>query len=166
MRLEFKHLSEASPADLIALMNHPKVREHMPLTKENFDAEDCQRFVEGKERLWVEHGFGPWAFYADGKFVGWGGLQPEQGEADLALVLHPEAWGMGGPIAKEVLRRAFEEFGFPSVIVLFPPTRTRIRALLRLGFVRDGEAVVGGETFLRYRLYAPTEDSNTPRETS
>jgi len=26
---------------------------------------------------------------------------------------------------------------------------------LRLGFVRDGEAEIGGERFLRYRLYAP-----------
>jgi RimJ/RimL family protein N-acetyltransferase len=160
MRLEFKRLTETCPADLIALMNHPKVREHMPLTRDNFGEKEYRRFVEGKELLWAEHGYGPWAFYADGKFVGWGGLQPEGDDADLALVIHPEAFGLGGPIVKEILRRAFEEFRFPSVIVLFPPTRTRVRALLRLGFALDGEVEIGGETFLRYRLHNPNIEVN------
>ena len=26
----------------------------------------------------------PWAFLLDGKFAGWGGLQPEEGDADLS----------------------------------------------------------------------------------
>jgi RimJ/RimL family protein N-acetyltransferase len=155
MRLEFKRLTEADPIDIVVLMNHPRVREHMPLTQDDFAEADAQAFVQGKERLWQEHGFGPWAFFIDGQFAGWGGVQPEEGEADLALVLHPNFWGAGGPIAREVLRRAFEEFGFPSVIVLFPPTRTRIRALFRLGFVEDGELELNGERFLRYRLHAP-----------
>ena len=153
--LEFKRLTEANPADIVALMNHPKVREHMPLTQDGFSEANARAFVIGKERLWQEHGFGPWAFFLDGRFAGWGGVQPEEGEADLALVLHPDFWGSGGRIAREILRRAFEEFGFPSVIVLFPPTRTRIRALFRLGFVSDGELELHGERFLRYRLHAP-----------
>ena len=43
--------------------------------------------------MWDEHGYGPWAFIINGEFAGWGGLQPEQGEADFALVLHPDFWG-------------------------------------------------------------------------
>jgi len=42
--------------------------------------------------------------------------------------------------------------GFESVTVLLPPTRTRVRGLLRLGFAEDGEIEVGGERFLRFRL--------------
>jgi RimJ/RimL family protein N-acetyltransferase len=127
----------------------------MPLTQDDFAEADAQAFVQGKERLWQEHGFGPWAFFVDGQFAGWGGVQPEEGEADLALVLHPKNWGAGAQIVREILRRAFEEFRFRSVIVLFPPTRTRIRALFRLGFVEDGELELNGERFLRYRLHAP-----------
>jgi hypothetical protein len=88
----------------------------------------------------------------DGRFAGWGGLQPEDGEADLALVLHPHFWGIGRALAGEILRRAFGQMGFESVTVLFPPTRTRIRAILRLGFHPDGEVAIAGERFLRYRL--------------
>jgi len=31
-------------------------------------------WIAGKEKLWAEHGYGPWAFLIDGKFAGWGGL--------------------------------------------------------------------------------------------
>lgn len=156
MRLEFKRLPEVDPADLIELMNHPQVRQLMPLARDAFGEAECKGFVEGKEQLWQEHGYGPWAFFVGGRFAGWGGLQPEQGDADLGLVLHPSFWGTGKAIYDEILRRAFGEMGLGSVTVLFPPSRTRVRGLLRLGFVEDGELEVAGERFIRYRLYAPS----------
>ena len=62
---------------------------------------------------------------------------------------------MGKLIYEEIIRRAFGEMGMESVTILFPPTRTRIKGILRLGFRPDGEVEVGGERFIRYRLYAP-----------
>ncbi len=155
MDIEFKPLSEVDPSDIIELLNDPRVRHQMPLTSDNFGAAECEGFIAAKERLWAEHGYGPWAIVVDGKFAGWGGLQPEQGEADLALVLHPTYWGMGKPIYDEIIKRAFGEMGLESVTILFPPTRTRIKGILRLGFKPDGEVELGGERFIRYRLQAP-----------
>src|SRR5687767_7195624 len=66
----FKRLSEVDPADLIALMNDPLVRRHMPLARGTFGPAECARFVAAKERLWAEHGYGPWAFVIDGEFAG------------------------------------------------------------------------------------------------
>ena len=127
----------------------------MPLSSSDFDDAACKEWIAGKERMWLEHGYGPWAFVIDGKFAGWGGLQPEEGDADLGLVLHPYYWGYGKVIYKEIIRRAFEKMGFKSVIILFPPTRTRVKGIFRLGFQLDGEVEIGGERFIRYRLYAP-----------
>jgi [ribosomal protein S5]-alanine N-acetyltransferase len=42
-----------------------------------------------------------------------------------------------------------------SVTILFPPTRTRIKGILRLGFQEDGEVEIEGERFIRYRLFVP-----------
>jgi hypothetical protein len=155
MHIEFKRLSDVDKADIIELMNHPLVRRQMPLTNASFGEAECDGFVRGKEALWAEHGYGPWAFVVDGRFAGWGGLQPEDGDADLALVLHPRHWGIGRHIYDEIIRRAFGEMGFASVTILFPPTRTRVKGLLRLGFRPDGETVIGGERFLRFRLLRP-----------
>lgn len=155
MHVEFRRLTEVPLDDLVELFNHPGVRRHMPLAKDRFTTETCARFVEAKERMWTEHGYGPWAFFVNGEFAGWGGLQPEGADADFGLVLHPRFWGLGYTLAREILARAFAEAGHESVIVLLPPTRTRVRALQRMGFVEDGEAVVGGERFIRYRAHRP-----------
>jgi GNAT superfamily N-acetyltransferase len=155
MDIAFKRLSEIAKADIIALMNHPLVRRQMPLAKGDFGEADCDAFVAAKERLWAEHGYGPWAFVVDGAFAGWGGLQPEGGDADLGLVLQPKYWGLGKVLYDKILEIAFKEMGFASLTVLLPPSRTRVRGLGRLGFEPDGELEVGGERFIRYRLRAP-----------
>jgi hypothetical protein len=78
--------------------------------------------------------------------------QPEEGEADLGLVLQPDYRGYGKVIYDEIIRRAFGEMGLESVTILFPSTRTRVKGILRLGFQPDGEVEIGGERFIRYRL--------------
>lgn len=149
--VEFKRLTEVSLVDLAELFNHPDVRRHLPLAEGRFTAERCASFVLEKERMWDEHGYGPWAFFVEGRFAGWGGLQPEGPDADFGLVLHPRFWGLGPALVLEILRRAFEEMGCDSVTILLPPSRTRIRALKRIGFERDGSVASGGERFARYR---------------
>lgn len=81
-------------------------------------------------------------------------MQPEEGEVDLGLVFHPDYWGYG-----KAIRRAFEEMGLQSVTILFPPTRTRIKGILRLGFQLDGDVEIAGERFIRYRLNAPKSEN-------
>lgn len=67
---------------------------------------------------------------------------------------------MGKIIYDEIIRRAFGEMELASVTILLPPTRTRVKGIRRLGFQPDGEVEIGGERFIRYRLFAP------PKETS
>src|SRR5215203_155656 len=62
--------SEVDKIDMINLANDPLVGRHMPLSSGTFDEADYERFVADKERLWEEHGYGPWAFFVDGKFAG------------------------------------------------------------------------------------------------
>lgn len=153
MNLEFKRLSDIDTSHFIALHAHPAVRRHMPLSMENFGKAECEAWIAGKEKLWQDYGYGPWAFMIDDEFAGWGGLQPEAGEADLGLVLHPNYWGSGKAIYDAIIQRAFGDMGFESITVLLPPSRTRVKALFRLGFKLDGELEIAGERFIRYRLH-------------
>jgi RimJ/RimL family protein N-acetyltransferase len=155
MQIEFKRLTEVDKPAIIQLHNNPLVRRQMPLFEGVFTMEDCNAFIAAKEKLWADYGYGPWAFVIEGEFAGWGGLQPEGEDADLGLVLHPDFWGTGKAIYEKVIDRAFSEMGFDSVTILFPPSRTRIKGILRLGFKPDGEVVIGDERFIRYRLLAP-----------
>ena len=152
MDIEFKKLEEIKKSEIIDLMNNPLVRRQMPLLSGVFGQEDCDKFVVSKQQMWKEHGFGPWAFVVDSSFAGWGGIQPDNGEADLALVLHPDYWGIGKNLYRLIVDKAFNELNIDSIQVLFPPSRTRIQGLLRLGFKKDKEVTIGNERFIRYEL--------------
>ncbi|MGB5461224.1 MAG: GNAT family N-acetyltransferase [Eudoraea sp.] len=157
MNIEFKRLTEVKKSEIIELMNNHLVRRQMPLLRDEFREDDCDKFIEAKERLWAKHRYGPWAFTLNEQFAGWGGLQHEEGEADLALVLHPNYWGIGKILYKKIIDKAFNEMGLKSIIVLLPYTRTRINGLLRLGFKKDRELKIGNEQFIRYRLKIPVK---------
>jgi hypothetical protein len=42
IKLEFRYLGETGCSDYIALNTNPLVRRQMPLTADQFDAEDCR----------------------------------------------------------------------------------------------------------------------------
>ena len=107
--IKFVHLSKIKEQQLIDLMNNAQVGEQMPLLANGFSIENCQVFLKDKKKLWDEYGYGPWAFLIKGEFAGWGGLQPEQGEADFGLVLHPKYWGWGRKIFNVVKDNAFNQ---------------------------------------------------------
>lgn len=153
MTIDFKPLMEIPKDEVITLLNHPLVRKHMPLAKDEVDDKGYQSFIHAKQELWRLHGYGPWALVVESKFIGWGGLQYEAGDADIALVLHPDYWGMGKKIYEMIIKKAFKEMKLESITALLPPTRKQ--SLIRLGFKPDGELEIEGERFIRYRLHRP-----------
>lgn len=152
--VQLKRLSEVPSDDLIELMNHPDVRRHLPLARGRFDVQSCAQFVDAKERMWREHGYGPWAIMIDGAFAGWGGVQPENDETDIGLVLHPRFWGAGRRLYECFIRYAFDRLGVESITMLLPESRRRVGGVMRMGFRAEGTVVLDDEQFVRYRLRA------------
>lgn len=129
----------------------------MPLADpEPMSPDDLRGWVAEKEAITQQHGFGPQAILLDGHFAGWGGIEPDDAGASISLVLFPAFWGRGHQVLDVLLEEAFGGLGLPYVLVEFPPSRTRIRGLLRLGFREVGERTIVGERFIVYRLDAPT----------
>lgn len=157
MNITLKQLREAERAEVIELMNNPQVREHLPLANGLFTDEDYKTFLCEKEAIWHHNGYGPWAFFKGEKFIGWGGFQPEHGHADLALVLHPDYWGMGNALFRKITAMAFSEMKLESITILLPQSRTRLKGLYRLGFNPFGTVKIGQQTFNRYLLKSPPE---------
>jgi len=152
MKIEFKRLTEVKKSDIIELMNNHLVRRQLPLLVGEFNETECKKFIRSKEEHWDKYGFGLWAFVINGKFIGWGGLQTEEGDADIALVLHPNYWGTGKIIYKKIMNNAFYDLELESVTILFPPSRTRINGLLKLGFKKETELKIINEKFIKYRI--------------
>lgn len=151
--ISLTRLSDIDEDAIIDLMNDPAVGQHMPLLAAGFSAPDCRAFRAAKQAMWDRHGFGPHAILIDGRFAGWGGLQPQDGEADFALVLHPDHWGAGLRIFRLFRDAAFGSMGLDSITALLPPDRSNRRAILRLGFVEEGLVTIDGAAFVRFRLH-------------
>jgi RimJ/RimL family protein N-acetyltransferase len=133
------------------LLTDPEVRRHMPLAGDNWDEAGAADWARGKDAQWEANGYGPWAIRVDGAFAGWGGFQREGDEADLGLVLLPAYWGHGADIFREMVRRG-RELSIANVTIMLPPSRVRLKGLVRLGFEPAGEVEHAGERFLKFRL--------------
>ncbi len=153
--IEFVRLSELDTASLLRLVNDRRMQRHMPLAGDEMREADVHAWVADKERYWDEFGFGPWGIRIRGTVAGWGGLQPFDGDVEIALVLMPEFWGWGRAIFLRLQQFAFGELGLSHVVVALPPTRGGARGLLRLGFRRVDTAEIASHPFVVYRLDAP-----------
>lgn len=150
--ISFVRLTEIEPAEIAKHMSDPRVAEHMPLLKSEWDAQAVETFVAHKEATWVRDGLGHWAILLDGRYVGWGGFQKEGDEWDFGLVLKPDAFGIGRQITKKAIDFALADPRIPYVTFLLPPSRSNLGALKRLGARQIGETMHDGSVFLKFRL--------------
>lgn len=160
MHIEKRKLQDVDKNLIIQLLNDPLVKRHMPLSIDNFDEKQYVNFIEAKEAIWKNFGFGPWAYFIDGKFVGWGGIQPDEDDFELALVLSPDFWGYGRYLYNDLIHEAFSELHLESVTILFPLSRTKIKWIFKAGFVEEDQVVIDGKCFIRFRLNNPGINSN------
>jgi RimJ/RimL family protein N-acetyltransferase len=155
--IAFAPLSSIDAEELRALLSDPQVIRHMPLADpETMSPDEIRDWVAGKKAITQQHGFGPRAILLDGDFAGWGGIEPDGDGASISLVLFLAFWGRGREILDVLLEEAFGRLGLPYVLVEFPPSRTRVRGLLHLGFREVGDRTIEGERFVVYRLDAPS----------
>ncbi len=133
-------------------MSDPRVAEHMPLLTFSWDERKAKEFVAAKEACWRRDGLGHWAFLCNDVYVGWGGFQKEGDEWDFGLVLKPESFGLGLRITRHAINFAKADPRIPIVTFLLPPSRLRLRALVRLGAFYVGEVDYEGARFRKYRL--------------
>ncbi len=155
MHIEKKRLKFVDKHLIMQLLNDPQIKRHMPLSAESFNEKHYDDFIAAKEAIWDKFGFGPSAYFVNNKFIGWGGIQPDDENFELALVLAPEYWGYGRQLYHDLIHQAFSELNLDSVTILFPPSRTRIKGILKAGFVEEGRISIEGECFIRFRLMNP-----------
>lgn len=158
--IAFVRLSEIEPTEIADHMSDPRVAEHMPLLTSGWDEATAAKFVAMKEACWARDGLGHWAFLANGRYVGWGGFQKEGDEWDFGLVLRPDAFGLGGRIARKAIDFAIADTRIPFVTFLLPPSRKNLGALEKLGARPVGNVVYDGAAFLKFRL--ETENPTYP----
>jgi ribosomal-protein-alanine N-acetyltransferase len=158
-RLVFRPFRETDLDDLAALFADPEVMRYLsrgvPLTR----AETAER-LERALRHWSQHGFGIWALFERGAFVGRCGVaylhfadQPE-----LAYTLARRCWGKGlaTEAAARALRYAFEEVGLPRVVAFARVENGASRRVLeKVGMTFRGPYEYEGHEAVAYEMVNP-----------
>ena len=160
-RLLLRRWREADREPFAAMNADPVVMEHFPspLSREQSDA-----LVDRIEAHFDEHGFGLWVVEADGRFLGFTGLQWATWEADFTPALEigwrlaRSAWGAGcaTEAAVAALQRGFDDVD--SIVSLTAASNERSeRVMQRLGMRREGEfdhpRLEAGSPLRRHVLY-------------
>jgi RimJ/RimL family protein N-acetyltransferase len=113
------------------------------------DAAQSDEFVDRMRTHLEEHGWGLWAVevIATGEFIGFVGLWPigfdpflGRHQREIGWRLKRSAWGHGyaGEAAREALRHAFEDLGWPEVVSFTAVSNVKSQAVMeRIGMVRD-----------------------------
>ncbi len=151
-KIAFTRLSSIPTKVIIAHMTDPRVAEHMPLLTFEWDQKTAAEFIKAKEECWQRDGLGHWAILCNGAYVGWGGFQKEGDDWDFGLVLKPEYFGLGLKITKKAIQFAKDNKAIPYVTFLLPQSRTRLKALERMGAQFVKTITYNGQEFLKYRL--------------
>lgn len=147
--LAYVPLAEVAPAHWLALLNKPRVREHL-VAHAPFDTARLAEWLAAKAREDAAPGCRIRAVLADGHLAGWCGLQAEDGGHELAVVLDDAYWGLGRPVFRQLMAWA-RELGHETVFVHLHHSRPEYRFLRRLARnVRPNRLL--GEKFLTYEL--------------
>ena len=140
-RLVLRQWHEADREPFAALNADPVVMEHFPstMTREASDA-----FVDFNIATIAERGWGLWAVEADGRFIGFVGLNEPNfmPGVEIGWRLAREAWGHGyaTEAARAVLAFARDELGLDEVISFTSTTNVRSRRVMeRIGMTHDPE---------------------------
>ncbi len=151
-KIVFERLPKVAAQEIIDHMSDPRVAEHMPLLKGEWDQEACAKFVAAKEQCWQRDGLGHWAIIYEGAYTGWGGFQKEGDEWDFGLVLKPSYFGIGMRVTRKALAFAKADQRIPFVTFLLAPSRRNLSALERMGARFVEQLDYEGHPFLKYRL--------------
>ena len=148
-KIEYVMFDEIAPSDFLPLLNSQKVRTHL-IEHPVFDLASTSEWMERK--IWVDRqdGCRVRAILVSGEVAGWCGIQLENGQYEVAIVLRDDHWGIGRAVFTELLSWA-RDLGHEAVCIHFLSSRPEYRFLRKVA-LRVYESTMFGARFTTYEI--------------
>ena len=146
---EYLAFDQIKIKELVTLLNKPKIRRHL-MAHELFDIESAETWVEEKLKLNNVKGCKVRGIYLNATLVGWCGIQFENNNYEIAIVLDDKVWGLGKSVFKETMIWA-KELGHNEVFINLLHTRPEYKFLKKISknvFITE----LYGNKFTTYQL--------------
>lgn len=127
--IEYTTLNLVDPDPLLSLLNKERVRAHL-MNHQPFDRESLQLWIKAKIKMDATPGCRVRAILVDGQCAGWCGIQQNNDDYEIAVVLDDYHWGLGRKIFRELMAWA-KEMGHKTVSIHFLHTRPAYKFLTK-----------------------------------
>lgn len=147
--IKYLKFNEINPDDLLSVLNQENVREHL-VPHRLFDSYSIREWIKGK----IAHDSMPGccirAVSVNNAIAGWCGIQKDNENFELAIVISKSYWGTGPLIFKDLIFWA-KEFGHEEVLIHLLETRREYRFLKRMSTATYNTNMLG-RNFITYRI--------------
>ena len=148
-QIEYINFNDVTPKDFIPLLNKQKIREHL-IDHQLFDESAVKEWLETKIMVDSSQGCKVQAINIDKQLAGWCGIQLENKNYEIAVVIDDRYWGLGRQIFVEIMTWA-KELGHKTVFIHLLYTRPDYKFLRKISKnVYESELL--GSKFTTYEL--------------
>lgn len=147
--LAFVKLEQVDLNAMLDILNKESTRTHL-IKHKVFDLSDVERWISNKLEVDAMAGCKVRAIELDGVLAGWCGIQQEQGEFELAVVIDEPHWGLGKHIFKEMMQWAVE-MEHKTVFIHLLKTRRKYKFLEKVAN-EVSDLTLMGALFTSYEL--------------
>lgn len=100
--IEYIKLNEVNPLAFISILNKQKIRKHL-IEHKIFDAPAVKAWLAAKIEMDSTQGCKVRAIIVDKQLAGWCGIQLEDENFEIAVVIDDRYWGQGRKIFREIM---------------------------------------------------------------
>jgi len=129
-KIHYIKFEDINPDDFIVTLNEHRVRDHLVLHPV-FDSSNIREWVKDKIECNASAKCRIRVISVENKLVGWCGIQQDDANYEIAIVLSSSCWGIGPSIFKELLTWA-KELGHQEVVIHLLETRPEYKFLKRI----------------------------------
>jgi RimJ/RimL family protein N-acetyltransferase len=127
--VEYVRFSDIDAEEFISILNEEEIRNHL-ISHQLFDPHSVNEWVKEKIACGNFPGCRIRAVYLDGSLIGWCGIQKDDDNYELAIVISKSSWGIGISIFREMIVWA-KELGHKEVLIHLLETRPEYKFLER-----------------------------------
>lgn len=147
--VDYPKFNTINPNDFLPLLNSKKIRKHL-IEHELFTIGTLTTWMHNKMKVDATSGCKVRGIVCEGELAGWCGIQLEEGNYELAIVIDDKFWGLGKTVFKDMMCWA-KELEHDEVYIHFLHTRPQYMFLKKIS-KNVYEADFFGSKFTTYQL--------------
>ena len=147
--IEYIKFNKVNVRDFISILNKLKIREHL-IDHSLFDNTSIKHWIKSKLEVDSTQGCRVRAILINNQLAGWCGIQLEDKEYEIAIVIDEEFWGSGKRIFMDIMNWA-KELGHERIIIHLLHTRPEYKFLKKIS-TKVYTSQIHGNKFTTYQL--------------